>query len=89
MLFAALKPGGTLLVVDHVGTAGATPFAVADSLHRGDTAATKAEIEAAGFKLEAQSPMYANPADPHTAVVFDPAIRGKTDQFVYKFRKPK
>ncbi len=89
MLFAALKPGGTLLVVDHIGVAGDAPFVVADSLHRGDATATKAEIETAGFRLEAESQMYANPADPHTAVVFDPAIRGKTDQFVYKFRKPK
>lgn len=88
-LFAALKPGGVLLVVDHVGIAGATPFAVADSLHRGDAAATRAEIEAAGFKFAGESPLYANPADPKTAIVFDPAIRGKTDQFIYKFVKPK
>ncbi len=89
MLFAALKPGGTFLVVDHVGLPGETPFAAADSMHRGDPAATKKEIEAAGFKLEAENPIYANPADPHTSAVFDPSIRGKTDQFVYKFRKPK
>lgn len=88
-LYAALKPGGVLLVVDHVGAAGATPFAAADTLHRGDAAATRAEIEAAGFKLAKQSPLYANPADPHTALVFDPAIRGKTDQFVMVFQKAK
>ena len=87
-LFATLKPGGILLVVDHVGLIGATPFEAADTLHRGDPAATKREIEAAGFRLESQSPLYANPKDPHTAAVFDPAIRGKTDQFVFRFRKP-
>jgi predicted methyltransferase len=86
-LYAALKPGGVLLVVDHVGPKSATPFASADALHRGDAAATKAEFEAAGFKLAKTSPLYANLADPHTASVFDPAIRGKTDQFVYVFRK--
>ncbi|WEK42074.1 MAG: methyltransferase [Candidatus Sphingomonas colombiensis] len=87
-LYDALKPGGVLLVVDHVGIAGATPFAAAEALHRGDPAATKAEMESVGFKLAATSPLYANPADPHTAKVFDPSIRGKTDQFVYKFVKP-
>lgn len=83
-LFAALKPGGVLVVVDHAGAAGQ-----ADSLHRGDAEGTKAEITAAGFTLAAESPLYANPADPKTASVFDPAIRGKTDQFVLKFVKPK
>jgi predicted methyltransferase len=86
-LYDALKPGGVLLLVDHVGNASATPFAAADTLHRGDPAATKKELEGAGFKLAATSPLYANPADPHTATVFDPSIRGKTDQFVYKFVK--
>ena len=86
-LFAALKPGGTLLVVDHVGV-NPTPFAVADTLHRGDAAATRAELVAAGFRFDGESRLLADPADPHTASVFDPAIRGKTDQFVYRFRKP-
>ncbi|MEI9928581.1 MAG: methyltransferase [Sphingomonas sp.] len=86
-LYAALKPGGVLLVVDHV--ANADPgFAVPDKLHRIDPAAARAEIESAGFKFEGESPLLRNPADPHTLVVFDPAIRGHTDQFIYKFRKP-
>ncbi|MBS0285154.1 MAG: class I SAM-dependent methyltransferase [Proteobacteria bacterium] len=87
-LYDALKPGGVLLVVDHAGPAGEAPFASADTLHRGDADATKKEIEAAGFRLAATSPIYANPADPHTNKVFDPAIRGKTDQFTLKFVKP-
>lgn len=88
-LFAALKPGGVMLVVDHTGLNSAGPFSDADKLHRGDAVATKAEFESAGFKLAATSPLYANPADPKTALVFDPTIRGKTDQFIYKFVKPK
>lgn len=83
-LFDTLKPGGTLLVVDHVGAPG-----TAETLHRGDPAGTRAEIESVGFKLAGTSPLYENKADPHTAPVFDPAIRGKTDQFIYKFVKPK
>lgn len=87
-LYAALKPGGTLLVIDHVGV-NATPFAVADSQHRGDAAATRAELQAAGFRFDGESRLLANRADPHTASVFDPSIRGRTDQFVYRFRKPR
>jgi predicted methyltransferase len=48
----------------------------------------KSQVEAAGFKLESESDILRNPADPHTAKVFAPEIRGKTDQFVFKFRKP-
>jgi predicted methyltransferase len=87
-LFAALKPGGVLLVVDHVATADPAMTAP-ETLHRIDPAAARREIEAAGFVLEAQSPLLADPADPHSASVFDPAIRGRTDQFVFKFRKPR
>lgn len=87
-LFAALKPGGTLLVIDHVGV-NPTPFAVVDTLHRGDAAATRAELEAAGFRFDGSSNVLTMASDPHTASVFDPAIRGKTDQFVYRFRKPR
>jgi predicted methyltransferase len=87
-VFKALKPGGIYLVVDHAAAPGA-PAEVADSLHRIDEAIVKKEVEAAGFKLVGEDKMLANPADPHTANVFRPEIRGKTDQFVLKFRKPK
>jgi predicted methyltransferase len=87
-LFAALKPGGVLLVVDHVATDD-PEFKAPDALHRIDPVAARAEIEKAGFVFEGESALLRNPADPHTAMVFDPAIRGKTDQFVFKFRKPK
>jgi predicted methyltransferase len=82
-----LKPGGIFMVIDHVapaGTSGTSP----KTLHRIDPETVKAQAEAAGFKLEAQSDLLKNPADPHTAKVFAPEIRGKTDQFVFKFRKP-
>lgn len=86
-VFKSLKPGGVFLIVDHAAAAG-SGITAADSLHRIDVAAVKAEVEAAGFKLESESPLLRDAADPHTASVFDPSIRGKTDQFVLKFRKP-
>lgn len=87
-VFKSLKPGGVYLVVDHVAAPGAG-LAAADSVHRIEPSIVKQEVEAAGFKLEAESPLLQVSDDPHTANVFDPAIRGKTDQFVMKFRKPK
>ena len=53
-----------------------------------DPAVVKADFERAGFKLEAESDLLRNPADDHSLLVFDEKIRGKTDRFVYRFRKP-
>ncbi|NNM77920.1 class I SAM-dependent methyltransferase [Sphingomonas sp. ID1715] len=87
-LYDSLKPGGVLLVVDHVANAD-PDFKAPDTLHRIDPTAARAEIEKAGFQFDGELTLLRNTADPHTALVFDPSIRGKTDQFVYKFRKPK
>ncbi|KQZ18932.1 class I SAM-dependent methyltransferase [Caulobacter sp. Root1472] len=86
-VFKSLKPGGVFLVVDHYAADG-SGLSAPDTLHRVDVEAVKSEVQAAGFKLAAESPLLRNPADPRTASVFDPAIRGKTDQFVLKFVKP-
>jgi predicted methyltransferase len=86
-LYAALKPGGTLLVVDHSAAPGAG-LAAANTVHRMDREAAIAALTAAGFVLEAESDLYARPDDPRTASVFDPSIRGQTDQFVLRLRKP-
>lgn len=86
-LYAAMKPGGVVGVIDHVANPGDTREAV-ESFHRIDPAVVRADFEKAGFVLEAQSDMLANPEDDHTVNVFDPAIRGKTDRFVMKFVKP-
>lgn len=87
-LFAALKPGGVLIVIDHVAAAG-KGAGDANTLHRIEPSYARAEIEKAGFKFDGELKTWANPADPHTAIVFDAGIRGKTDQFAYRFRKPK
>ena len=85
--FAALKPGGTYIVLDHAAEPGS---GVRDTgtLHRIDEAIVKAEVTAAGFELAGESDVLRNPADQHALAVFDPAIRGHTDQFILKFRKP-
>lgn len=86
-LLHAMKPGGVVAVVDHVGPAGDTR-AIVDKLHRIDPATVKADFARAGFVLDGESPMLRNPADDHTKLVFDPAIRGRTDQMVLRFKKP-
>ncbi|MEW9570807.1 class I SAM-dependent methyltransferase [Rhodanobacter sp. Si-c] len=87
-VFNALKPGGVFVVIDHVAPAG-SGLADTNTLHRIDPAVVKQEVEAAGFVFDGESDALRNPADPHTVKVFDPSIRGHTDQFIYRFRKPK
>ena len=87
-VFKALKPGGVFVVLDHVAKAG-SGLAATESLHRIDAAEVKTEVTAAGFQFVGEDKSLANPADPRTALVFDKSIRGHTDQFIYKFRKPR
>lgn len=86
-VFDALKPGGVFIVIDHVAAAGSGADAT-DTLHRIDPALVKKELEAAGFVFAGKSDVLANPDDPHDVSVFDASVRGHTDQFVYRFRKP-
>ncbi len=86
-LYASLKPGAVLGVVDHAATAGA-PAEAGQTLHRIDPQRALREIEAAGFVHEASSEMLANPNDQHDKPMFAPEVKGKTDRFVYRFRKP-
>ncbi|MDB5365403.1 MAG: methyltransferase [Rhodospirillales bacterium] len=86
-VFDALKPGGTFIVLDHSAPAG-TGLNDAETLHRIDEAAVRKEVEAAGFKYDGSSDVLRNKDDSRTIKVFDPAIRGKTDQFILKFKKP-
>lgn len=87
MVFDALKPGGVFVVLDHEAEPGSGPRDTA-TLHRIDVETVKKEVESAGFILVASSDLLRQPGDPHTMKVFDPSIRGKTDQFLLKFRKP-
>jgi predicted methyltransferase len=86
-VFKALKPGGVFLIVDHVAEAG-SGMRDTDTLHRIDPAIVKRQLAATGFVFVGESTALRNPADAHKVAVFDPLIRGHTDQFIYKFRKP-
>lgn len=86
-VFKLLKPGGYYVIADHAAASGAG-LKNTEDLHRIDPATVKAEVEKAGFILDAETTVLANPADDHTLKVFDPSIRGKTDRFVLRFRKP-
>jgi predicted methyltransferase len=86
-VFEALKAGGVYFIVDHSAKAG-TGTSDTNTLHRIDEATVKQEVAAAGFKPPAESNILRNKADPRTAKVFEAPIRGHTDQFVLKFRKP-
>lgn len=87
-VFEALKPGGIYFVLDHAAETGSGARDT-NTLHRIDEQTVKEEVKSAGFELAGESDVLRNKADPHTAKVFDPEIRGHTDQFILKFRKPK
>jgi len=87
LVYDGLKPGGVFIVIDHVAATGSGRRDT-KPLHRIEPSVVRREVEAAGFVLDGKSQALANPADDHTLRVFDPAIRGRTDQFAYRFRKP-
>jgi predicted methyltransferase len=86
-IFNALKPGGIYVVLDHSAPKG-SGVSDTQTLHRIDEAVVKKEVLAAGFSFVGESKALRNPADPRDKVVFDKSIRGHTDQFILKFRKP-
>ena len=86
-VFAALKPGGRLIIIDHVAAEGARVDVTA-KLHRIEPAFARREIEAAGFKWDGASDALANPADRHASSIFARGVRYHTDRFIHRFRKP-
>ena len=86
--YDALRPGGVYFVIDHVGRPSSEED-ITQSLHRLEAQSALAEIQAAGFRLTAQSEMLRNADDPRDISVFDKAWRGRTDRVVWKFVKPK
>jgi predicted methyltransferase len=88
-LYAAMKPGGVVGVVDHVANPNSDARATVEKLHRIDPKVLEADFKRAGFVLAGTSDMLRNPADDHSLLVFDPKIRGKTDRAIFKFKKPR
>jgi predicted methyltransferase len=85
-LFAALRPGGHLVIADHSAKPG-EGASVGKTLHRIDEAFLKREVEAAGFKLVSEADFLRHPEDPRDAPVFRPKV--PVDEFVLKFERPK
>lgn len=88
-LYAAMRPGAVVGVIDHIAGPKSDPRDSAEKLHRIDPEVIKADFKRAGFVLAGTSDMLRNPADDHSLLVFDPKIRGKTDRAVLKFKKPR
>lgn len=86
-VFAALKPGGLYVILDHQAADGAG-IGVSGTLHRIEAADLRRQVEAAGFVFDGESDAVRVPGDDHSLSVFDESIRGRTDRFVYRFRKP-
>jgi predicted methyltransferase len=89
-LKAALKPGGLVVVLDHVAneTPRADLVSVANRMHRIDPKAVRVDFEQAGFEFAGELNVLRSAEDDHTKSVFNPSIRRRTDQFIYKFKKP-
>lgn len=86
-LFKGLKPGGVVGLIDHSAPDG-SPASTGGDTHRIDEAIVVDEMTASGFVLEASSDLLRNADDDREKSAFDPSIRGRTDRFMLRFRKP-
>jgi predicted methyltransferase len=86
-IFNSLKPGGLYIIVDHRSVKGAG-VEISEKLHRADEDVVKSQVEAAGFKLVAESKILTRPTDDDSKRVFEAGEHDNTDQMVLKFRKP-
>jgi predicted methyltransferase len=84
-MFAALKPGGFLVIADHSARPG-DGTSVGKTFHRIEESVLRQEIEAAGFKLVAEADFLRHPEDPRDVIVFRPVV--PVDEFVLKYQKP-
>jgi predicted methyltransferase len=88
-VYAAVKPGGVVGVIDHIANKNDDTRATVEKFHRIDPEVVKADFKRAGFVLAGTSDLLRNPADDHSLIVFDPKVAGHTDRFIFKFKKPR
>jgi predicted methyltransferase len=88
-VYASMKPGATIGVIDHVANPNSDTRATVEKYHRIDPNVVTADFKRAGFVFAGSSDLLGNPADTHEVEVHDPAIKGKTDRFIFLFKKPR
>jgi predicted methyltransferase len=88
-VYASMKPGGVVGVIDHVAAPNSDTRAMVEKMHRIDPNVVKADFKRAGFVFAGSSDLLRNAGDDHSLLVFDPKIRAKTDRFIFKFKKPR
>ena len=88
-VYASMKPGAVIGVIDHVAAPNSDARATVQKFHRIDPDVAKADFKRAGFVFVGSSDILRNPADTHDVEVHDPKIAGKTDRFIFKFKKPR
>src|SRR5689334_4030895 len=86
-VYQALKPGGVFLILDHQGPANMSEADIA-KMHRINRDVVVKEVTSAGFKLAGEGTFLRRPTDDHSKPIFDPSVRGHTDQYALKFVKP-
>jgi len=87
MILKSLRPDGVFVVIDHAAPEG-SGMRFTESTHRVDPQLVTSLVTSGGFKLDGESTVLRNPRDNHTLLVFNPLIRGSTDQFAFRFRAP-
>jgi predicted methyltransferase len=88
-VYASMKPGATIGVIDHVANPNNDTRATVEKYHRIDPNVVKADFKRAGFTFVGSSNLLRNAADDHATEVHDAKIVGKTDRFIFLFKKPR
>ncbi|HEV2594246.1 MAG TPA: methyltransferase [Sphingomicrobium sp.] len=88
-VYIAMRPGAVIGVIDHVANPNSDTRATVEKYHRIDPHVVMADFKRAGFVLVGSSDLLRNPKDDHSVEVHDPKIKGSTDRFILKFKKPR